>query len=53
MIWLEKLRGLNPWSLIGVLIIGIAIILSITKGFNNERVFVRILCLALLFKLFD
>ena len=51
--WLEKLRDLNPWILIGVLIIGIAIILSITKGLNSERVFIGILGLALLFNLFE
>ena len=51
--WLEKLRTLNPWSLIGVLSIGIAIILLITKGLNSERVFIGILGLALLFNLFD
>ena len=51
--WLEKLRALNPWSLIGVLSIGIGIILSITKGLNSERVFIGILGLALIFNLFD
>ena len=51
--WLEELRGLNPWSLIEVLATGIAIFLSITKGFNSERVFIGILGLALLFNLFD
>ena len=51
--WLQKLRALNPWSLIGVLSIGTAIILSITKGINSERVFIGILGLALLFNLFD
>ena len=51
--WLEKLRVLNPWSLIGVLSIGIAIILLITKGLNSERVFIGILGLALIFNLFD
>ena len=29
--WLEKLKALNPWILIGVLSIGIAIVLSCTK----------------------
>tara|TARA_A100001037_G_C15149701_1_gene638382 strand:+ start:4473 stop:4634 length:162 start_codon:yes stop_codon:yes gene_type:complete len=51
--WLEKLRVLNPWSLIGVLSVGIAIVLSITKGLNIERVFIAVLGLALLFNLFD
>ena len=51
--WLEKLRELNPWSLIGLLSLGIAIMLSITKGLNSERVFIGILGLALLFNLFD
>tara|TARA_B100000214_G_scaffold279446_1_gene209195 strand:+ start:185 stop:346 length:162 start_codon:yes stop_codon:yes gene_type:complete len=51
--WLEKLRALNPWSLIGVLSLGIAIMLSITKGLNSERVFIGILGFALLFNLFD
>tara|TARA_B100000035_G_scaffold287793_1_gene272989 strand:+ start:267 stop:428 length:162 start_codon:yes stop_codon:yes gene_type:complete len=51
--WLEKLRALNPWSLIGVLSIGIAIILSITTGLNSERLFIGVLGLALLFNLFD
>ena len=51
--WLEKLKALNPWSLIGVLSVGIAIVLSITKGLNSERVFIGILGLALLFNLFD
>ena len=51
--WLEKLRALNPWSLIGLLIIGLAIIASITKGLSCERVFIGILGLALLFNLFD
>ena len=51
--WLEELRGLNPWSLIGVLATGIAIFLSITKGLNSERVFIGVLGLALLFNLFD
>ena len=51
--WLEKLKTLNPWSLIGALSVGIAIFLSITKGFNSERVFIGILGLALLFNLFD
>ena len=51
--WLEKLKALNIWSLIGLLIIGIAIISSITKGLNSEKVFIGILGLALLFNLFD
>jgi len=51
--WLEKLRGLNPWSLIGLLATGLAIILSITKGLSSERVFIGVLGLALLFNLFD
>ncbi len=51
--WLEKLRALNPWSLIGLLINGLAIIASITKGLSSERVFIGILGLALLFNLFD
>ena len=51
--WLEKLRGLNPWSLIGLLIIGLAIISSITKSLSSERVFIGISGLALLFNLFD
>ena len=51
--WLEKLRALNLWSLIGVLSIGIAIVLSFTKGFNSERVFIGVLGFALLFNLFD
>ena len=51
--WLEKLKVLNPWSLIGVLSVGIAIVLSITKGLNIERVFIAVLGLALLFNLFD
>ena len=51
--WLEKLRALNLWSIIGVLSVVIAIILSITKGLNSERVFIGILGLALLFNLFD
>ena len=51
--WLEKLRALNPWSLIGVLSTGIAIVLSITKGFSGDRVFIGVLGLAILFKLFD
>ena len=51
--WLEKLRALNLWSLIGLLIIGLAIISSITKGLSSERVFIGILGLALLFNLFD
>ena len=38
--WLEKLRALNPWSIIGLLIIGLAIISSITKGLSSERVFI-------------
>ena len=49
----KKLRALNIWSLIGLLIIGIAIISSITKGLNSEKVFIGILGLALLFNLFD
>ena len=51
--WLEKLRALNLWSLVGALIIGIAIISSIAKGLSIERVFIGILGLALLFNLFD
>jgi len=51
--WLEKLKTLNPWSLIGALSMGIAIFLSITKGLDSERVFIGILGLALLFNLFD
>ena len=51
--WLEKLKKLNPWSLIGVLSVGIAIVLSITKGLNSERIFIGILGLALIFNLFD
>ena len=51
--WLEKLKALNPWSLIGVLSIGIAIVLSFTKGFSVERIFIGVLGLALLFNLFD
>ena len=51
--WLEKLKALNPWSLIGVLSVEIAIALSITKGLNSERVFIGILGIALLFNLFD
>jgi|TARA_B100000315_G_scaffold223363_1_gene228094 hypothetical protein len=51
--WFEKLKALNPWSLIGVLSVGIAIALSITKGLNSERIFIGVLGLALLFNLFD
>mgnify|MGYP005707436929 CR=1 FL=1 len=51
--WLEKLKTFNPWSLIGLLSVGIAIFLSTTNGFNSERVFIGILGLALLFNLFD
>jgi len=51
--WLEKLKTLNPWSLIGVLSVGIAIVLSVTKGFNGERALIGVLGLALLFNLFD
>ena len=51
--WLEKLKALNPWSLIGVLSIGIAIVLSFTKGLSGERVFIGVLGLALLFNLSD
>ena len=51
--WLEKLRALNLWSLIGLLIIGLAIISSITRGLSSERVFIGILGLALLFNLFN
>ena len=51
--WLEKLRVLNTWSLIGLLIFGLAIISSITKGLSSEGVFIGILGLALLFNLFD
>ena len=51
--WIEKLRALNHWSLIGLLITGLAIISSITKGLSSERVFIGILGLALLFNLFD
>ena len=51
--WLEKLKTLNPWSLIGALSMGIPIFLSITKGLDSERVFIGILGLALLFNLFD
>ena len=50
---LEKLKALNPWSLIGILSIGIAIVLSFTKGFNGERVFIGVLGFTLLFNLFD
>ena len=49
----RKLKALNPWSLIGVLSIGIAIILSFTKGYSGERIFIGVLGLALLFNLFD
>lgn len=49
----EKLKALNPWSLIGKLSIGIAIVLSFTKGFNGERVFIGVLGLPILFNLFD
>tara|TARA_Y100000591_G_scaffold292847_1_gene280381 strand:+ start:443 stop:700 length:258 start_codon:yes stop_codon:yes gene_type:complete len=45
--WLEKLKTLNPWSLIDVLSGGIAIVLSVTKGFNGKRVFIVVLGLAL------
>ena len=51
--WLEKLKTLNPWILIGVLSVVIAIVLSVTKGFNGERIFIGVLGLALLFNLFD
>ena len=51
--WLEKLRALNLWSLIGLLINGLAIISSIAKGLSSERVFIGILGLALLCNLFD
>ena len=51
--WLEKLSALNPWSLIGLLITGLAIISSITKGLSSETVFIGILGLALLVNLFD
>ena len=51
--WLEKLRAFNPWSIIGLLITGLAIISSITKGLSSEIVFIGILGLALLFNLFD
>ena len=37
--WLEKLRAFNPWSIIGLLIIGLAIISSITKGLINQLAF--------------
>ena len=47
MLWLEKLKALNPWSLIGVLSIVIAIVLSFTKGFSGERVFIGVLGLGL------
>ena len=40
--WLEKLRALNPWSLIGLLIFRLAIISSIAKGQSSERVFIGI-----------
>ncbi len=50
--WLEKFRALNLWSLVTALIVGIAIISSITKGLSNQRVFIGILGLALLFNLF-
>ena len=49
----RKIRALNPWSLIGLLISGLAIIASITKGLSSERGFIGILGLALLFNLFD
>ena len=49
----RKLIALNPWRLVGALSIGIAIVLSVTKGFNGERVFIGVLGLALLFNLFD
>ena len=51
--WLEKLKALNLWSLIGVLSIGIAIVLSFTKGLNGERAFIGVLGLTLMFNLFD
>ena len=51
--WLKKLKALNLWGLIGVLSIGIAIVLSFTKGFSGERIFIGVLGLALLFNLFD
>ena len=51
--WLEGLKTLNPWSLIGALSVGIAIFLTIIKGLNSERVFRWILALVLLLNLFD
>ena len=51
--WLKKLQALNLWSLIGLLSIGIAIVLSFTKGFSGEMIFIGVLGLALLFNLFD
>jgi len=50
--WLKKLKALNLWSLLGVLSIGIAIVLSFIKGFSSERIFIGVLGLALLFNLF-
>ena len=51
--WLETLKALNLWILIGVLSIGIAIVLSFLKGFSSESVFLGVLGLELLFNLFD
>ena len=48
--WLSYLL---VFPLIGALSVGIAIVLSITKGLNSERVFIGILGFALLFNLFD
>ena len=50
--WLKKLKALNIWSLIGLLIVGIATISSFIKGLNSEKVFIGILGFALLFNLF-
>ena len=34
---LEKLETLNLWSLIGILLKGVAIFISVTKGFIIEK----------------
>ena len=51
--WFKKLKALNPWSLVGLLSIGIAIIISSINGLNAEMVFIGLLGFALLFHLFD
>ena len=51
--WLKNIKGLDTWSLIGLISVIVAFLLSIPKGLNTERAFIGVLGLALVFNLFE